>query len=165
MGVMLTALVAAIALPFAPVLQGPWNYSARNEKGKVIASGTMFFVNNRPNKFDTVRSMENWAYYSTRMAKCTDPAKYGPHANELGFSMGAPPSTLGVGHLTGANLTGDQFEADMNVGMNDNNIRLGGKLTGKTIKGDWYWSTFAGARVRGTFTLTRQPLVKYRKAS
>lgn len=152
---MLTTLVAALALPIVPVLSGSWGYSAKSEEGKVIATGTMNFAPNKPKGFASLRSMANWTYYGSRWATCVDPSKYGPHANRMGKTVIGPPNTLGYGHLTGANLIGDKFEADMNAGMNDNNIRLDGTFTGKTIEGTWYWATFAGARIRGTFSLTR----------
>lgn len=156
-GMMLTPMIAAISLQAVQVLSGPWQYSARNQEGKVIASGMISFAQNKPKGYGSLRTMANWTYYGTRMTTCVDPSKYGPHANRIGKTVAAPPSTLGVGQLAGANLVVDKFDADLNVGMFDNNIRLDGTFTGKKIEGTWYWATYAGARVKGTFTLTRFP--------
>lgn len=61
-----------------------------------------------------------------------------------------------IGHQTGeGNLGGSvdnmNFWINLNPGVADDNVILNGIIIGKTIEGDWFYSTFAGAINAGKF--------------
>lgn len=154
MAMILTPLIAALAIQVPVSLTGVWQYKALDEEGKVIAHGTMRFRPVKPGDFGKRRRPSGWSHFGTRQVTCIDPSKYGPHSEKQGKSP-VPDVSTGGRLRIGASLTDKAFRADLSEGWFDNNIMLNGTLDGKAIKGDWYWGTFAGARVRGTFTLTR----------
>lgn len=158
----LTPLLAALAVHAPASLTGLWQYKAFDEKGKTVAHGTMRFRPAKKDDFMNYRSESGWAYFGTRNVTVVEGDKYGPHSGSQIPGEGHLP---GAGaYRIGANLKDKAFSADLCEGWSDNNIILNGTLTGKTIKGTWYWATFAGARVKGTFTLTPQSAGKSRKA-
>jgi hypothetical protein len=152
----LTPMLAALAVYAPASLTGVWQYKALDEGGKVIAHGSMRF---RPVKAEEVEKRQGrsgWTYFGTRQVTCVDPSKYGPHSEKL-VPISAPHGSTSGSLKVGASLNQKAFSADLSEGWFDNNIILRGTLEGKSIKGEWYWGTFAGARIRGTFTLTPQP--------
>ncbi len=61
-----------------------------------------------------------------------------------------PGWPVGVGNLRGR-LEGEKISLNLNPNLVDNNLILDGTLKNGTIRGEWYWATFAGSTERGTF--------------
>ena len=63
---------------------------------------------------------------------------------------------VGEGQLSGM-LEGNTLSLNLNPEMADNNVRLRGEWSGRTISGTWTWVGFPGALANGTFTLRAWP--------
>lgn len=70
-----------------------------------------------------------------------------------GFTQNEIGPQVGSGKLSGS-IKNHQFYVNLNPGWSDNNVTLNAYY-GDEIRGGWYWSTFAGAKSSGGFTLKR----------
>jgi len=64
----------------------------------------------------------------------------------------------GRGHDKGsieAVLKGNKVHIDLDLDLYDDNYVLDGVLSGASVTGTWYHATIAGARERGSFTMSR----------
>ena len=71
------------------------------------------------------------------------------HLQAVGNSQDLGPQT-GDGRLVGR-MTGADVSVNLNPNVADNNVFLFGRLDGRTFRGDWTYSGFAGTLNRGSF--------------
>src|SRR4029079_15104271 len=110
---------------------GSYEYSGYDEAGKKVISGRLNLTEIKGQ--DTKGKWE--------LKQVGKAGKLGPQ--------------VGTGNLVGQ-VESNQVNINLNPDWNDNNIFLSSKFAKGELRGDWHFSTFAGAASKGTFVAKKK---------